>query len=83
MATAGDTVDKATCSILAADLTPIEHQILVGFIKEAEDPDRAARKVLSRICDDARPTEETLRILKKDWYDLVAVSAYHHLLSQM
>lgn len=73
-------VDKATSAIVAADLTPIEHQILVGFIKEAEAPDLAAREVLDRIRDgdDERPVEEILRILKKDWYELVAVGAHPH-----
>lgn len=69
-------VDKATSAIIAADLTPIEHRILVGFIKEAEEPTLAAQEVLDRICDDGRLVEETLRVLKNDWHNLVAVSEY-------
>jgi hypothetical protein len=76
-------IDKATSAIVAADLTPIEHRILVDFIEQSNEPSLAAQEVLGRICDDGRPVEETLRMLKKEWYELVAVGEYLDSLSQM
>ncbi|KFX97169.1 hypothetical protein O988_04998 [Pseudogymnoascus sp. VKM F-3808] len=66
-------VDTATSSIEAADLTPIEHQVLLSFVNEAYEPSLAAQEVLRRIRDDDRSVEETLRVLKEDWHELVAV----------
>ncbi|OBT76075.1 hypothetical protein VF21_03517 [Pseudogymnoascus sp. 05NY08] len=66
-------VDTAISAIEAADLTAIEHKILVNFVKEAYEPSLAAQEVLDRIRDDDRPVEETLRVLKRDWHKLVAV----------
>ncbi|OBT62546.1 hypothetical protein VE03_07400 [Pseudogymnoascus sp. 23342-1-I1] len=70
---ADGTVDTAISAIKTADLTAIEHKILVNFVKEAYEPSLAAREVLDRIRDDGRPVEETLRVLKQDWHELVAV----------
>lgn len=69
-------VDKAIIAIKTADLTPTEHLILRDFVKEAYEPSLAARVVLDRISDDSRPVEETLRILKEDWHELVGISKY-------
>ena len=69
-------VDKAIGSISAADLTPIEHQILINFVKESGDPNLAAQEVLDRICDDSQSVEDSLRNLKKDWHNLIAGSGY-------
>jgi hypothetical protein len=69
-------VDKAIASIKAADLTPIEHLILLDFVDEAYQPSLAARLVLDRIRNDERPVEETLRVLKEEWHELVAISKY-------
>lgn len=71
-------VDTAISTIETADLTAIEHKILVNFVREAYEPSLAAREVLDRIRDDDRPAEETLRILKQDWHELVSVSEYLH-----
>lgn len=67
-------VDKATAAIQDADLTPTEHLILLDFVKEAYEPSLTARVVLDRIRDTDGPVEETLRILKEDWHELVSVS---------
>lgn len=73
---ADGTIDRAISAIETADLTAIEHKILANFVKEAYEPSLAAREVLDRIRDDGRPVEETLRVLKQDWHELVAVSKY-------
>ncbi|KFY23059.1 hypothetical protein V493_06131 [Pseudogymnoascus sp. VKM F-4281 (FW-2241)] len=70
---ADGTVDSAISAIEAADLTAIEHKILVHFVTQAYEPNLAAREVLDRIRDDDRPVEETLRVLKQDWHKLVAI----------
>ncbi|KFY12416.1 hypothetical protein V492_03886, partial [Pseudogymnoascus sp. VKM F-4246] len=66
-------MDKATAAIKAADLTPTEHLMLLDFVKEAYESSLTARVVLDRIGDGDRPVEETLRVLKEDWHELVAV----------
>jgi hypothetical protein len=69
-------VDKAIAAIKAADLTPIEHLILLNFVDEAYQPSLTTRQVLDRIRNDERPVEETLRVLKEEWHELVAISKY-------
>lgn len=63
-------VEEATNAILQADLTPIEHKLLVGFIEHAVSPDVAACEVLKRVgssCDAGLSVEEALRKFKEDW----------------
>lgn len=67
-------IEEATVAIETADLTPTEHQILLDFVREAYEPSLAAREVLHRIRDDYRPVEDSLRALKEDWHELVAIS---------
>lgn len=69
-------IKKAIAAIKAAELTPTEHLMLLDFVKEAYEPSLAARVVLDRISDYDRPVEETLRVLKEDWYELVGISKY-------
>lgn len=80
---ADGTVDTAISAIETADLTAIEHKILVNFVKEAYEPSLAAQEVLDRIRGDDRPVEEALRVLKQDWHELVAVSEYLHSFPQV
>lgn len=76
-------VDKAKAAIETADLTPTEHLILLDFVKEAYEPSLTAWVVLDRIRDGDGPVEETLRVLKEDWHELVAISKYLHCSSQV
>lgn len=69
-------VKKAIAAIKSADLMPIKHLMLLEFVKEAYEPNAAARVVLDRISDDDRPVDETLRVLKEDWHELVGISMY-------
>ncbi|OBT85929.1 hypothetical protein VE02_04776 [Pseudogymnoascus sp. 03VT05] len=69
-------VDKATAAIKAADLTPTEHLMLLDFVKEAYEPSLTARVVLDRIREGERSVEETLRVLKEDWHELVAIISH-------
>jgi hypothetical protein len=58
--------------ITSAQLTPTEHLLLGGFVKEAVDPGGAARYILRRV--DENPdcsVEELLRNVKQDWRRLV------------
>jgi hypothetical protein len=71
-------VDKATAAIKAADLTPTEHLMLLDFVNEAYEPSLTARVVLDRIRDGDEPVEETLRVLKEDWHELVAIGKCFH-----
>ena len=67
-------VEAATTAIRQANLTPIEHKILTGFVEDANSPDLAAREVLKRLSagqDAHLSAEETLRALKDDWHKLV------------
>jgi hypothetical protein len=67
-------IGRATNVVLQANLSPIEHKVLVGFIEQAVDPDLAACEVLERIKRNASlPVEEVLRGFKKDWHRVVAM----------
>lgn len=70
-------VEEARNVILQANLTHIEHRLLVDFIEQAASPDLAACEVLKRSrCNTGRPIEETLRDFKKDWHRLVATGRW-------
>ncbi|KAK1763229.1 hypothetical protein QBC33DRAFT_598757 [Phialemonium atrogriseum] len=73
----GQAFEEARNVILQANLTHIEHKLLVDFIEQAASPDLAACEVLKRArCNTGRPIEETLRDFKKDWHSLVATVAH-------
>ena len=66
-------INEATRAILTADLTPVEHRLLVDFVEQATDPVLAAHEILDRIrCSTDHPVEETLRVFKNHWHRLVA-----------
>jgi hypothetical protein len=58
--------------IISAQLTPMEHLLLTGFVSEAVDSEYAARYVSRRVNDNpGRKVEEILQDLKRDWKQLV------------
>ncbi len=66
---------EAIDAIRRAQLTPIEHKILVAFVEAAESPELAGNEVLRRLRagqDEGCSPEETLRALKDDWHEIVA-----------
>ena len=68
-------IEEATNAILQADLTPIEHKLLVDFIEKATSPDVAACEVLKRVksgCNTGLSVEAALREFKKDWAVVIA-----------
>ena len=73
--------EEAINVILQAELTPIEHNVLVDFVQQAVSPDVAAREILKRVKarSDAAAgcsVEEALREFKSDWHRLVAAGTY-------
>lgn len=67
------TIAQAKQLVLSADLSPIEHKILIDdLIDRACDPELAAVEVLNRIkTTPGRPIEDALQELKHDWHELL------------
>ncbi|KAK4150616.1 kinase-like domain-containing protein [Chaetomidium leptoderma] len=69
-------IEEATSVILQANLSRLEHKVLVDFVEKAVSPELAASEVLKRVnCNADRPVEEVLRGFKNDWQRLVATVA--------
>jgi hypothetical protein len=76
-------VDPILATVKSADLSPIEHSLLIDFVESAVDPEYAAQYISKRLSNDEHlSTENALRHLKRDWRRLVSKGRYHKLSGQ-